>query len=90
MAGEITLTCRLGRFTFDGDPKVILSKAKRIRDEVMGQYFTPKKGVMRIYTEKDIEEFVRNEHHMRDVADVPFEVTITADDDTVLNHLVGD
>lgn len=71
----MTLTCAMGNFIFDGG--VSLSKMKKIRDEVMGQFFTPKPGLPRLNTRQDIESFVRNEHHMRDVASIPFEVTIT-------------
>lgn len=70
----ITLTCKLGRFTFNRN--VLISKAKRIRDEVMGQWFNPRPGSTRLYTEDDIEAYVRNEHHLRDVAGIPFEVVV--------------
>lgn len=71
---EVTLVCKLGRFTFKKDVRI--SKAKRIRDEVMGQFFNPRPGSRRLRTEDDIEEYVRNEHHLRDVAGIPFEVEI--------------
>lgn len=75
MAKEITLTCKMGKFTFNGD--VAISKAKRIRDEIMGQFFNPKRDLMRIHTARDAETFVRTERHMSDCAHIPFEVVIT-------------
>lgn len=70
----ITLTCKMGTFTFNNG--VLMSKARRIRDEVVGQFFAPKEGLPRIKSVNDAEEFVRNQKHLRDVADIPFEVMI--------------
>lgn len=75
MADGFTISCKMGTFTFDKN--VMISKAKRIRDEVMGQFFDPKAGLPRLRTERDIESFVRNAHHLKDVSDVPFEVRIS-------------
>lgn len=71
MAG-ITLTSRIGSFVFDqGTP---LNKAKRLRDEVMGQFFKPAPGLPRIKTDQDIYQFVKEQRHLSDVSHLRFEL----------------
>lgn len=69
--GQITLTTKLGHFTFDSH--VVLSKAKLIRDSVTGQYFNPKSDEPKIKTVDDAFDFVG--HHIAgDLKYIPFEV----------------
>lgn len=69
--GKITLTTKLGHFTFDSH--VVLSKAKLIRDSITGQYFNPKSDEPKIKTVDDALEFVS--HHIAgDLKYIPFEV----------------
>lgn len=76
MQTTITLTSKLGSFTFD--KSVVLSRAKLIRDAVTGQFFNPVVPT-KIKTEDDAYDFV--ERHMgRDVEDIPFELHIKVDD----------
>lgn len=74
MADGITLTCKLGAFTFDS--RVRISQAKRIRDEIMGQFFNPLPNTPRLRTEEDCEAYMRNKDRFTDLSTVPFELTI--------------
>lgn len=71
MATEITLTSQLCHFTFSSD--VVLSHAKLIRDTVMGQVFTPKRGGRRIKNSQDIYNFVKHDCDEQ-LAKIPFTV----------------
>lgn len=68
----ITFTTRMGNFTFDKD--ILLSKAKLIRDSVVGQFFNPKPNEPRIRNEQDAHDYVRN-HLGRDLEWIPFELS---------------
>lgn len=66
MSGELTMTCKLGRFTFAEG--TLLSRAKLLRDSVMGQFFNPKPSNPRLTNEESIYAYARNELDMEDVA----------------------
>lgn len=72
MPHEITLTSKLGVFTFDSD--VILAHAKIIRDAVTAQFFNPQNGI-KIRSEADAERFVQN-HLGQTLAEIGFDVEI--------------
>lgn len=68
MAREVTLTSRVGRFTFD--KKIPISKAKLIRDSIVGQVFNRNMGTPKIENEQDAYDYV---HHLgRDLEVIPF------------------
>lgn len=69
MAG-FTLTSRIGSFEFNGGTS--LNKAKRLRDEIMGQVLKPAPGLPRIKTDQDVYRFVHEQRHLSDVAHIPF------------------
>ena len=73
MADGITLTCKMGKFTFDKG--VSLSTAKLIRDSVMAQYFSPKGDMLKIKGPQDAHALVKNTFGS-DWADIPFTVVI--------------
>lgn len=53
----MTLTCKIGKFEFSDD--CVLSKAKLIRDTVMGQMLNPPEGSQRLKRdEAQIFQFV--------------------------------
>lgn len=74
MADGITLTCKLGAFTFD--TTVRLSQAKRIRDEIMGQFFNPLPSTPRLRTEDECEAYIRNKDRFTELSTIPFELLI--------------
>lgn len=69
---DMTLTCKLGRFTLS--KKVPLSHAKLLRDSVMGQFFNPQGG-HRIVDEASAQDYAY-EHLGRDLAKIPFSLEI--------------
>jgi hypothetical protein len=71
MADGITLTCTVGRFTFDTD--VIISRTKLIRDSVMGQILTPRPGEPHLITAQDVYAYIRDGSCGRTLENVPFE-----------------
>lgn len=73
MAGEITLTSKMGTFTFDR--RVVISKAKLIRDSITGQFFNPKSDERSIKRASDIEPYVRA-HLSKQLNEIWFEVTL--------------
>lgn len=72
MAREITMTCKVGAFIFDKG--IILSRAKLIRDAVMGQILNPKSRV-ELRTDVDVYNYVRDALS-NDLARIPFEVRL--------------
>lgn len=69
---SITFTTKMGNFTFHKN--VQLSKAKLIRDSVMGQFFSPKTDGPRIKNEADAHNYVRSVS--RDLEGIPFSLAI--------------
>lgn len=70
---DVTFTTRMGVFTFDSG--VNLGHAKRLRDEVMGQFFNPKPGTFRIRNEKDAEMYIRD-HKNSCISGIPFDLVM--------------
>lgn len=73
MQTHITLTSKIGNFTFDKD--VALAKAKLIRDSIVGQFFCPKPHESAIKTEEDAYLYVQTRLG-RDLEEIPFELSI--------------
>lgn len=73
MQTSITLTSKMGNFTFD--KRVRLSKAKLIRDSIVGQFFNPRPSEPRIKNEHDAHEYAIN-HLGRDFEGIPFSLSI--------------
>lgn len=52
-------TCRIGRLTFSEGTDLVL--AKRVRDNLLGQILNPEPGSVRIRTETNCYDYIRNE-----------------------------
>lgn len=69
MNDTITLTSKVGNFVFD--KRVRLSRAKMIRDAILGQYFNPKPNEPSIKTVDDAYSYARD-HLSRELESIPF------------------
>lgn len=72
MKKEITFTCTLGVFIFEGIVK--LGHAKLLRDTIMGRYLNPKQGEKQLRTEEDVHKFV--ETLTPQLSSIPFDLSI--------------
>lgn len=73
--GDLTFTCKLGTFVFEEG--VVLSRAKMIRDTVMGQFFSPRRGEPMLVDEEDVHAYISEQAPV--LSGIPFEVHIRAE-----------